>query len=109
MLSYIRALSKIFMPYIKELAKLEGQEVQLKGWNAQKRDSKTIVFMTLRDGTGFVQCIIDTNIVGQASFDSAKRLPQESSLSITGKVVKDERQIGGYEIHATSLEIIAEA
>jgi asparaginyl-tRNA synthetase len=109
MLSYIRALSKIFMPYIKELPKLEGSEVQLKGWNAQKRDSKTIVFMTLRDGTGFVQCIIDINVVGEASFNAAKRLPQESSLSIIGKVVKDERQVGGYEIHATSIEIIAEA
>ena len=30
-------------------------------------------------------------------------------ISLKGKVVKDERQIGGYEIHATSLQIIAEA
>ena len=97
------------MAYIKELSKFEGQEVELKGWNAQKRDSKTIVFMTMRDGTGFVQCIIDLNSVGENSFDAAKRLPQESSLSVKGKVVKDERQIGGYEIHVTSLEVIATA
>ncbi|MES2621324.1 MAG: amino acid--tRNA ligase-related protein [Bacteroidota bacterium] len=97
------------MRYIKELSKFEGQEIELKGWNAQKRDSKTIVFMTMRDGTGFVQCIIDINAVGEKSFEAAKRLPQESSLALKGKVVKDERQIGGYEIHATSLEIIAEA
>lgn len=97
------------MVYIKELSKYEGQEVELKGWNAQKRDSKAIVFMTLRDGTGFVQCIIDVNVVGENSFDIAKRLPQESSLSIKGKIVKDERQIGGYEIHATELQVIAES
>ena len=97
------------MAYIKELSSLEGKEVELKGWNAQKRDSKEIVFMTLRDGTGFVQCIINKNEVGEEAFEAAKRLPQESSLSITGKVVKDERQYGGYEIHATALTVIAEA
>ncbi len=97
------------MVYVKELAKFEGKEIELKGWNAQKRDSKAIVFMTLRDGTGFVQCVIDLNAVGEKSFDEAKRLPQESSLSVKGKVVKDERQIGGYEVHVTSLQIIAEA
>src|ERR1019366_2874281 len=97
------------MTYIKDLSLFEGKEVELKGWNAQKRDSKEIVFMTLRDGTGFIQCIIDKKAVGEDSFEAAKRLSQESSLSITGKVVKDERQFGGYEVHATALTVIAEA
>ena len=39
-------------------------------------------------------------------FNDAKTLTLESSLSILGKVVKDERQVGGYEIHATDLKII---
>lgn len=97
------------MLYIKDLPKYEGHEVELKGWNAQKRDSKGLVFMTFRDGTGFCQAVIDLNVVGETLFDAAKRLPQESSLSIKGKVIQDERQIGGYEIHVTSLQIIAEA
>lgn len=97
------------MAYIRELSKFEGQEVELKGWNAQKRDSKGIVFLTLRDGTGFVQCVIDVNAVGEPSFEAAKKLPQESSLALKGKVVKDDRQFGGYEIHATSVNVIAEA
>ncbi len=97
------------MIYIKDLAKHEGQEVELKGWNAQKRDSKGLVFMTMRDGTGFVQCIINVETVGNDAFEAAKRLPQESSFSLTGKVVKDDRQFGGYEIHATAFTVIAEA
>ncbi|MFN8322080.1 MAG: asparagine--tRNA ligase [Chitinophagales bacterium] len=97
------------MAYIQYLSKFEGQEVELKGWNAQKRDSKTIVFMVFRDGTGFCQAVINLDTVGEAAFEAAKRLPQESSLAITGKVVKDEKQIGGYEIHVSSLQIIAEA
>jgi asparaginyl-tRNA synthetase len=97
------------MSYVKELSKFEGLDVELKGWNAQKRDSKTIVFMVFRDGTGFCQAVIDINVVGENSFEVAKRLPQESSLMIKGKVVRDEKQIGGYEIHVTALQIIAEA
>ncbi len=97
------------MAYIKELSKYEGQEVELKGWNAQKRDSKTIVFMTFRDGTGFCQVVINAEVVGSESFETAKRLPQESSLSVIGKVVKDEKQVGGYEIQVTKLQVIAEA
>ena len=97
------------MAYIKDLRLHDGAEVELKGWNAQKRDSKGLVFLTLRDGTGFVQCIIDINVVGSDSFEAVKRLPQESSLALKGKVVKDERQYGGYEVHVTSLHIIAEA
>ena len=61
------------MAYIKELAQFEGKEVELKGWNAQKRDSKGLVFMTMRDGTGFVQCIINVEIVGNDAFEAAKR------------------------------------
>jgi asparaginyl-tRNA synthetase len=97
------------MAYIKEIAQFEGQEVELKGWNSQKRDSKTIVFLTMRDGTGFIQCIIDLNVVGNEAFEAAKRMTQETSVAVSGKVVKDERQFGGYEIHATKFEIIKEA
>lgn len=97
------------MAHIKELSKHEGQEVELKGWNAQKRDSKTIVFMTFRDGTGFCQAVINAEVVGNESFEIAKRLPQESSLTIKGKVIKDEKQIGGYEIQVSALEVISEA
>ena len=97
------------MAYIKELAQFEGKEIELKGWNAQKRDSKTLVFMTLRDGTGFVQCVINLETVGTEQFEAAKRLPQESAVSIKGNVVKDEKQMGGFEVQVTSLQVISEA
>lgn len=91
--------------YIKDLAQHEGEIATLKGWVSNKRESKTIVFVILRDGTGFSQCIINLDDVGEEVFNEAKKLTLESSLSITGKVVKDERQVGGFEIHATGLEI----
>ena len=89
--------------YIKELSKHEGQEVVLKGWLSQKRDSKGLAFLVMRDGTGFVQCVVDTNIVGEDVFETAKKMTQESSFSISGLVRKDEKQFGGYEIQVKAL------
>jgi asparaginyl-tRNA synthetase len=97
------------MTRIQDLAAHVGQAVELKGWNAQKRDSKGLVFMTFRDGTGFCQAVINLEVVGEASFEVAKRLPQESSLAIKGTVICDEKQVGGYEIQVTALTVIAEA
>ncbi|HCS20362.1 MAG TPA: asparagine--tRNA ligase [Bacteroidetes bacterium] len=91
--------------YIKDLSQLEGQEITLKGWVANSRESKGLVFLILRDGTGMCQCIVDLNKVGDEMFENARRLGSESSLSLSGNVVKDERQIGGFEVHVSSLEV----
>ena len=105
--AYLRALMQA--TYINQLSKFENQEVSLKGWNANRRDSKGLVFLTLRDGTGFVQCVVDINVVGEQMFEEAKRLSLESSFAIQGKVVKDEKQFGGYEIQATQITVIGVA
>jgi asparaginyl-tRNA synthetase len=95
--------------YINQLSKFENQEVVLKGWNANRRDSKGLVFLTMRDGTGFVQCVVDINVVGEKQFEEAKRLSLESSFSVQGKVVKDEKQFGGYEVQVSSICVYAVA
>lgn len=94
---------------IKDLASYHDKEVTLKGWVSNKRDSKGLVFIVLRDGTGWCQCVIAAEVVGSDKFNNAKRVGLETSLSITGKVVKDEKQIGGFEIQATDIEIIGES
>lgn len=90
---------------IKDLATNEGKIVTLKGWVANKRESKEIVFVLLRDGSGFCQCIIARQDVGDEAFNQAKSLTQESAISLQGKVVADERQVGGYELHAQQLSV----
>ncbi len=92
--------------YIKDLSKYEGQEITLKGWAANKRESKGLVFIILRDGTGLCQCVVDANSVSENIFNEARKATLETSLSITGKIVKDEKQIGGYELQATNIELI---
>jgi asparaginyl-tRNA synthetase len=92
--------------YIKDLSKYEGQEITLKGWAANKRESKGLVFIILRDGTGLCQCVVDANNVSENIFNEARKATLETSLSITGKIIKDEKQIGGYELQATNIELI---
>ena len=95
--------------YIKDLNGCEGKEVTLQGWAANKRDSKGLVFLYLRDGTGMCQCVVSLDVVGEEKFNAAKKLTLESSFSITGKVIKDEKQIGGFEIQATDINVISYA
>ena len=92
--------------YIKDLSAHEGQGVTLKGWVANKREGKGLVFVILRDGTGLCQCVVSAETVNETIFENARSLTLESSLEITGKVVKDERQIGGFEIQVSGLNII---
>ena len=92
--------------YIKDLSKYVGQQVTIKGWAANKRESKGLVFIILRDGTAQCQCVVDANLVNENIFNEAKKATLETSLIITGKVVQDEKQIGGYELQATNVELI---
>ena len=79
----------------------------LKGWVANKRTGKGLVFIILRDGSGFAQCIVDANNnINEDQFKDAEKLTLESSLELEGTVVKDERQIGGYELHVSNLRVI---
>lgn len=91
---------------IKKFPELLGQTVELKGWVSNKRTGKTLVFLLVRDGSGFVQCIVDAEKVSAEEFENAKTISQESSVQLSGTVVKDEKQIGGYEMHVTSFEVI---
>jgi asparaginyl-tRNA synthetase len=95
--------------YIKDLQNFEGKKVILQGWVQNRRDSKGIVFIILRDGTGFIQCVVLEETIGTEMFDKVKRLGLESSIRISGTVRKDEKQIGGYEIQADTVEIFTEA
>ena len=72
----------------KNINKFENQTVQINGWVYNSRRSGKIAFLILRDGFGMTQWIIEKAHVGEDSFNNFKKLTQESSLSINGKVVK---------------------
>lgn len=95
------------MQYISDLSAYTGQQVTLKGWVANKRTGKGLAFLILRDGTGFCQTVVAEDQVSEDAFDVAKRVTMESAVELTGTVVADDRQIGGYEVQATDLKLIS--
>lgn len=90
---------------ISAISQYTDKEIRLNGWVQNKRESKGLAFIMLRDGSGFCQCVASEKDLGDA-FEITKSLTQECSVSFTGIVVKNERQVGGYEIQLTGLEII---
>ena len=95
--------------YIEEIARHQGQPVTLRGWLHNRRSSGKIHFLTLRDGTGFIQCVMSKAVVGEETFKRADHLAQESALIIDGTVRADSRAPGGYEIDVSGLEVVSEA
>lgn len=92
--------------YIEELHRHDGTEVTIHGWLYNKRSSGKIRFLILRDGTGLLQCIMVKGVVSEETFTAFDQLTQESSLSVTGKIKKEERAPGGYEMEISNISII---
>jgi len=91
--------------YIEDIATHDGAEVTLRGWVYNQRSSGKVQFILLRDGTGVIQCVASKSVFSDEQFAALDRLTQESSLSITGKVRKESRAPGGYEIEVTGFAI----
>lgn len=91
--------------YISEFSKLIGHEVTIKGWIINIRISKTNCFFDFRDGTGFTQCVVSLENIGDKAFEEAKSLTLESSVTFKGIVNRNEKNIGGYELQVSSLHI----
>lgn len=86
-----------------------SQEVTLQGWVYNRTDKGKLVFLLVRDGYGFVQCVAFKGDLDAALFDQLLRLPQETSLIITGVVRADARAPGipgGYEVGVKKVEIL---
>ncbi|RLE31971.1 asparagine--tRNA ligase [Candidatus Acetothermia bacterium] len=84
--------------YIEELPSHVGKEVAVRGWLFNKRSSGKIRFLIVRDGTGCLQCVATVKDTEAESFELCERLPQETSLIVTGTVRADPRAPGGYEL-----------
>jgi asparaginyl-tRNA synthetase len=95
--------------YIEDIARHDGQAVRLRGWLHNRRSSGKIHFLTLRDGSGFIQCVMSKQAVGDEMFTRADHLTQESALMIEGTVRADTRAPGGYEVDVSSLDVVSEA
>ena len=93
--------------YIKDLKNHVGEEVTLKGWLYNKRSSGKLKFLILRDGSGYVQCVVFKGNVTEELFEAAEKLTQESSFEVRGKVKSEPRSVGGYELDVIDMKTIS--
>jgi asparaginyl-tRNA synthetase len=86
---------------------LEGccpdQKVTVRGWIYRKREGKELIFLVIRDSTGFIQCTVKKTSL---CWVEAQSSTIESSLTLEGTAREDKRAPGGYEISAENINII---
>jgi asparaginyl-tRNA synthetase len=92
--------------YIEDIGTHEGEEVTIKGWLHNRRSSGKIHFLTVRDGSGFIQAVMSKAAVGEELFKAVDHLSQETSLVVTGTARADKRAPSGYEIDVKAVEVI---
>lgn len=100
-----------FMEFLDIREILEGREgeVRIHGWLHNRRSSGGIQFLTIRDGTGFMQCTLNKNKVEAKLFEEIERLPVESAVEIEGIARADKRAPDGYEVSVSKISIVSKA
>lgn len=90
-----------------------GREVTLTGWAWHTRDHGGLIFIDLRDRTGYTQIVVDPDCVTPEEFAIAEHLGREYVLLVTGKVrARDAEAInpnmitGEIEVLAKSIEVL---
>src|SRR5208283_681594 len=88
--------------------KLAGTDVALRGWVHRHRVSGNMIFIVMRDPTGIIQLAVKKDKVGEKDWKDANNAYVESSFTVAGRVKKDDRAPGGYEIEASGYTLISQ-
>lgn len=90
---------------IGDLRSAVGQTVLVQGWLQTLRDQKKMQFLILRDTTGAIQ-VVNERMSHASLAEEISRLPVETALTITGKVVDNPVvKLGGLELVLESLRV----
>ncbi|MCD6130971.1 MAG: asparagine--tRNA ligase [Candidatus Hydrothermae bacterium] len=95
--------------YIEELKKHAGEEVEIRGWVYNKRSSGKVRFVIIRDGTGFLQCVMVKSNLADEVFELYDELSLETSVIVKGKAREDRRAPGGVELELQDLKIVGKS
>lgn len=92
-----------------------GQSVVLCGWVSRRRDHGGLIFVDLRDRSGYVQVVYDEAQMGEA-FHKAETLRNEFVIAVVGNVrarsadtVNPKMDTGTIEVVCTELRILNKA
>src|SRR5437868_8715087 len=94
---------------IKDLPSHVGKPVTINGWLYNKRTSGKLQFPIIRDGSGYLQCVVFKKEVSEETWAAADAATQESSVRVTGTVREEGRAPGGVELGVETFEIVGAA
>jgi asparaginyl-tRNA synthetase len=92
---------------IAELKDHVGQLVAVRGWVMTTRSSGKIAFLTLRDGSGYLQAVFPKNEIVDGAWDRFATLSHEANVLVSGTVRADARAPGGFELTASDIVSVA--
>jgi nondiscriminating aspartyl-tRNA synthetase len=85
----------------RDVAKSVGSEVKVQGWLHKKRLLGGLNFIVLRDRSGILQMVVDK----PDEVEKLRGMQIGTVLSVTGKVVEEERAPGGAELHDVQIAV----
>lgn len=95
---------------IQECVNLRGKRLRINGWvHRLRRQGKALMFILLRDGTGFLQCVFANDL---CKTKNANILHTEAAITVEGQVYKIEdakKSPGGHELHCDYWKLISNA
>ena len=92
-----------------------GETVTVMGWVQKRRNLGSLIFVDLRDRSGLLQIIFDSNDIGEDGFERAGSLRSEYVIAVVGTVekrsgaVNENLKTGDIEIRAQQLRILSES
>lgn len=91
----------------------DGREVALAGWAWHTRDHGGLIFIDLRDRTGYTQIVVDPDCVSAEDFAKAEHIGREDVLKIDGRVrlrsadaVNPDMATGEIEVLASAIQVL---
>ncbi|PJA18146.1 MAG: asparagine--tRNA ligase [Candidatus Diapherotrites archaeon CG_4_10_14_0_2_um_filter_31_5] len=90
---------------IKKAFEKKGS-ISVRGWIKRKRELKDKIFVLLRDETGEMQCIIESDKIEKKDFEELQKNSIEASIELKGKLKEDSRAPNGFELMVNESKII---
>ena len=91
---------------IKDLPDHVGEKVTINGWLYNIRKSGKLQFPIIRDGSGYLQCVVFKKEVTDETWNAVDGVTQESSVRVTGTVRAEPRAPGGVELGVETFEVV---
>ena len=85
----------------------QGSTVELNGWVVTKSTVGGLLFLLIRDGSGYIQVVGKKGITDEQFINKMKDVTIESAVRVKGSLRDDPRAPGGKELTVKEFEVIA--